>query len=96
MTATFNVTQPSLLITSGITVNTTYVFSIAAQNIYGVGPNSTNSSIVAQSIPPKLNPVVVSQSSTNIVFTWTAPASDNGSPITAYKLSVFNDTTGTY
>jgi hypothetical protein len=31
-----------------------------------------------------------------VKFDWTAPTTDNGSPITAYKLSILNEASGLY
>lgn len=47
-----------------------------------------------------MSPVVITQDASpniqNVNFDWTAPASDNGSPVTAYKLMIMNGQTGIY
>jgi hypothetical protein len=37
-----------------------------------------------------MNPVVITQSSTNVVITWASPSSTNGAAIIQYEVSIFN------
>jgi hypothetical protein len=46
------------------------------------------SSVAAQA-PSQMSPIVTTMSDTSVVFTWIAP-SDNGSPITSYKVEFYN------
>ena len=37
-----------------------------------------------------MNPLVISDSGTNVKIAWTPLASGNGSPVTSYKIAIFN------
>lgn len=100
LTSIVNVTGITHIFTSGILINSTYNFQVAAENMYGIGPISSVYTKIARTLIDKLSPVTITQDASpniqNINFDWIAPASDNGSPVTAYKLSIMNGITGTY
>jgi hypothetical protein len=75
---------------NGLTAGSSYTFTVLAVNSVGNGPESTQSNAV---VPTALNPagqptgVVAQGKSSGALLTWTAPASDGGSPITAYRIT---------
>jgi hypothetical protein len=81
---------------TGLTNGTGYTFKIAAINISGTGANSSVSGEVTPSIVPGAPTSVggTSNENTQITVTWTAPASNGGSAITDYEVTVYNSTGG--
>ncbi|OJU86039.1 MAG: hypothetical protein BGO11_04160 [Solirubrobacterales bacterium 70-9] len=75
---------------SSLTAGSSYTFTVLAVNAVGNGPESTQSNSV---VPFSLNPagaptgVVATGKSAGALLTWKAPASDGGSPITAYRIT---------
>lgn len=67
----------------GVAQGATYRFAVRAVNIYGSGPNSAASSIVASDSPSRMETLTTVRSGTNIVVSFAAPAS-NGAVITKY------------
>jgi hypothetical protein len=68
---------------TGLSLGETYSFKIIANNIYGSGPiTPTSSSDLVAAAPGQMNQVVITQSTTNVVFTWSSPNSTNGASIT--------------
>ena len=69
---------------SGLTRGQTYKFSIAAENLVGVGPQSTVLSLVSCQAPnTPTNVVRLSfNSQTTIMIGWNAPTDNGGSPST--------------
>jgi titin len=87
---------------TGLTNGTLYYFQVAAVNLSGQGPYSsqaTNSSQIANTATPSSIPsapiITSSLSNQNTVSTvsWTAPA-DNGLPITSYNLQYSTSSSG--
>lgn len=74
-------------VASSLSAGTYYAFAIKAINIVGVSDLSLSTSLIAATIsnaPTSLQ--LVSQSSTTITVSWTAPANTGGTPLTNYKL----------
>jgi hypothetical protein len=79
----------------GVVGGTAYSFKVSAVNDVGEGPLSDSVSIIAATVPETpVIPTLVSQSQTEIVVSWVAPA-DGGSPLLDFL--VFSDgATGTF
>ncbi len=76
-------------VVTGLTNGTPYTFQVAAVNQFGTGSFSASSNAVTPvvSTPPGA-PTNVQRTAGNrsLNVTWTAPASDGGSPITSYEV----------
>jgi outer membrane protein assembly factor BamB len=76
---------------TGLTNGTPYTFTVAATTAVGTGPASSPSSSVTPVTPPMLPgpPAGVSAVAGNAsaVVSWTAPADDGGSPVSAYTIT---------
>ena len=77
---------------TGLTNDASYAFKINAINAIGPGPDSnvdsaTPSKSVVATIPNQVRGVVVIPSSGQVFLSWIEP-SDNGSPITSYRINV--------
>lgn len=79
------VTTTTTTISSGISSGT-YYFKVAAINDHGEGPRSSTITVLAASVPTKMNPVVINHPTdiTSVRITWAAPTSNGGDAITAY------------
>ena len=73
---------------TGLTTGVDYRFRVRAKNVHGFGAYSDEITIRADDKPSKMNAVSTSVSGLNAVITWSYPPSDNGSPVTAYKVLV--------
>jgi titin len=78
---------------TGLTNGTAYTFRVAAINVVGTGPDSAPSApitpvatLTVPGIPTGLSGVAGDRS---VALSWTAPASDGGSPITSYRITPF-------
>jgi hypothetical protein len=79
---------------TGLTNGTTYTFQVRAVNAFGAGPLSTASGQVSPvGAPGAPTAVVATRGNAQASLTWTAPASDGGSPITGYNVQVRTGTT---
>jgi hypothetical protein len=82
---TFPATPPVYV--TGLTVATPYMFRVALQNAYGIGPQSPNSNIIrtTATAPAQVTGVDDTAYPNAIWVTWSAPA-DNGEPIRGYDV----------
>jgi len=74
----------------GLTDGTAYTFAVAAINGVGIGPNSTQSAAVTPkpaTLPGAPTGVVDTAKDGSVALSWTAPSSDGGAPITAYRVT---------
>ncbi len=74
---------------TGLTNGTAYTFTVTATNAAGTGPPSAASSPATPATKPGAPTGVTAVSDLNSlsVVSWTAPASDGGSPITGYTVT---------
>ncbi|MHA7298977.1 peroxidase family protein [Pseudarthrobacter sp. MDT3-1] len=80
---------------TGLTNGTSYTLQVRAVNQFGAGPLSAESNAVtpAPSVPDAPTGVTASAGVASATVTWTAPASDGGSPITGSEVEVRTGTT---
>jgi titin len=85
----FNSTATAQTIT-GLTNGTAYTFKVKATN--GVGPgadSAASSAITPRTVPGAPTSVTGTPGNTTVDLTWTAPASNGGSPITGYSVTPY-------
>ena len=88
-------TSLSVLV-SGLTLGDSYTFTVTATNGNGEGASSSASSAVTPSTVPD-SPIAVAATDNGdgtVSVSWTAPA-DNGSAITSYTVTPYDETTAT-
>jgi Domain of unknown function (DUF4082)/Fibronectin type III domain/Bacterial Ig domain len=81
---------------SGLAAGTSYTFTVKAANVAGTGPESSASNAVTPTgatLPGAPTGVTAAPKNASATVSWTAPASDGGSPITGYKVTPYNGTT---
>jgi hypothetical protein len=72
---------------TGLTDGTTYYVTVSATSGSGNGPTATPVSGVPAGVPyPPASVTAGATSGSTLAFTWTAPASDDGSAVSAYAL----------
>ncbi len=72
----------------GLANGTPYSFTVTATNIVGTGPASAPSALVTpQAVPGAPVGVTAVAGTLSATVSWSAPASDGGSPITAYTVT---------
>jgi HD domain/Fibronectin type III domain len=76
---------------TGLTNGTAYTFTVAAINGVGTGPDSAPSAAVTPATPATAAGAPTGVSGTSgdgqVTLSWTAPASDGGSPVTGYVVT---------
>ena len=84
---TFNSTATTQTIT-GLTNGTAYTFKVAAISAAGTGPDSTASpAITPRTTPGAPATVTGTPGNATVTLSWTAPASNGGTPITGYRIT---------
>jgi hypothetical protein len=85
----FNSTATTQTIT-GLTNGTAYTFTVAATTTVGTGTSSAPSAVLTpRTVPGAPSGVTGIPGDTEVDLTWTAPASNGGSPITGYTVTPF-------
>jgi uncharacterized repeat protein (TIGR01451 family) len=83
---------PAAATVTGLVNGVTYQFEVLASNAKGSGPFSAPSNAVtpqAPTVPGAPTNVSASSGDGSASVSWTAPASDGGSPITSYAVTAF-------
>jgi fibronectin type 3 domain-containing protein len=72
---------------TGLTNGTTYYYTVAALNSAGTSPKSNQANATPQAtVPTAPTGLVASAGNGSVMLSWTAPASNGGSPITGYDV----------
>jgi hypothetical protein len=72
---------------TGLVNGTSYSFTVRATNAAGTGPASSSASATPRTVPgAPQGPSAVPDKAKGIDLAWTAPASNGGSSITAYRI----------
>ncbi len=88
-TQTFNSTATTEIVT-GLTNGSSYTFKVAAINSVGTGAQSAASNAVTPATVPGAPTITATvPANTSVAITWTAPASNGGSAITAYVVTPY-------
>jgi hypothetical protein len=74
---------------AGLTNGFTYTFSVFASNVRGRGPESAASGPITVGAPTMPTAVTATAGSAQATVHWTAPTTDNGSPITGYTVTPY-------
>ena len=77
--------------TSGLT----YYFKVTSTNIHGTSSDSATVNTLSAEVPATMAAVATSMDTTNVKFTWVAPAT-NGGTLSGYRLKVLNPNTNNY
>jgi len=70
---------------------TQYLYRIAARNAVGQGPWSATFAVVPRTVPSAPRSLVVTPGDSTLTATWSAPVSNGGSAITAYRVETSTD-----
>lgn len=87
-------TQTSYTV-SGLTLGTTYLFTVEARNTNGYSTESSEVTILHAMAPETPSTPTSSNSGTNVLIDWNAP-SDNGSTISSYTITIRQSDGTTY
>ena len=92
-TTTINGSPPATETTiKGLAGGTSYTFTVQASNASGAGPTSEPSNSVTPTGPTAPSPptgVSASAATKQVLVSWSAPASEGGSPITGYTVTPY-------
>ena len=95
-TASTGSTSTSYTVT-GLTNGTSHIFRVAAVNAIGTGAYSANSGAVTPfTVPGTPTSLTATRGSASATLSWTAPASNGGSAVTAYKYQYSSDSGSTW
>ncbi len=72
---------------TGLITGATYSFTIAANNAVGASLAATTNPITAAAAPGPVSAVTAAAGNNQATVSWTAPASDGGSPVTSYTVT---------
>ena len=76
-------------VVTALTNGQAYTFAVRAVNGFGNGPLSAESnSVVPVGLPGAMAAPVADRGDRSVFLDWTAPASDGGSPVTTYRITV--------
>lgn len=88
--ATARTTGATTATVSGLTIGSSYTFTVVAENEVGVGPDSPASAAVvippAAVLPAAPTGVTAIAGVRSATVSWTAPADDSGSPVVGYTV----------
>ena len=74
--------------TTSVTAGKAYKFRYRAKNVFGWGPYSDILNLYAASVPNQISTATTVNIDTNVKISWSAPAYNGGSPVTAYRILV--------
>ena len=78
---------------SGLTSGQTYTFQVSATNSFGDSPAGTSAALTMPGAPTPPQSVTATAGNGQASVTWSAPASDGGSSVTAYIITPYQGTT---
>jgi hypothetical protein len=89
---TGSVSPKCSFVVTGLTPGTTYSFTVEAHNTTGYGPAATTNSVTLANVPGQATSFSALPGNASATVSWTAPASNGGSPITNYGVKVYVST----
>lgn len=89
LTSTVNGSITSALV-SGLTLGTTYTFTVTATNVNGTGPASAPSNqVTAITVPSAPSTVTATAADRSAIVSWPAPSNNGGSAVTGYVVTPY-------
>ncbi len=85
--ASVSITGTTATVT-GLASGATYSFAVAAFNASGTGPPALSNPVTTPTVPGAPTNVVPSAGDQSASLSWTAPASNGGSPVTGYVVAI--------